>query len=179
MTEKYHMIDYIHEDASALRQTLEENEIQIERISSHAAESKIKRVIVCGTGSSFTAAVMATPIFRYHCPIPVHVLSASDLMYYMPRLVDRQTLVVGVSRSGERGQVVNAIQAATQLGASCAGMTGVSGDVEPGLVVAGLPAYPARETYRQWQALARLPELIRRVRELESRLGALEPTNDH
>ncbi len=126
MPKTYHMIDYIHDDAVALQHTLEENEATIERISDRVDETRVRRMIICGTGSSYSAAVMSTPIFRYHCRIPVHVLSASDLMYYFPRLVDQHTLVVGVSRSGERGQVVNALHDSFAQGALCVGMTGVS-----------------------------------------------------
>ena len=69
---------------------------------------------------------MATPILRYHSPYPVHILPASELMYYIPRLVDKHTLVVAVSRSGERGQVVDALKDSAQQGALGVAMTGVS-----------------------------------------------------
>jgi len=51
---------------------------------------------------------------------------------------------------------------------------GLWGDVEPGQFVSGHPARPHREHVRIEAALGKLPELLRRVRELERRLGAGE-----
>jgi UDP-3-O-[3-hydroxymyristoyl] glucosamine N-acyltransferase len=59
-------------------------------------------------------------------------------------------------------------------GVQCAAMSGVANDVPPGLAVAGVPAAPARETFRRLQALTKLPELLKHVRELEARLHAIE-----
>ncbi|MCC7354124.1 MAG: SIS domain-containing protein, partial [Anaerolineae bacterium] len=122
----YHMIGYIHENPDALRRTLNDNEARIEEIAERVMKGRIQRVIVFAQGSSYSAAVMAAPVFRYHCALPVHVLSASDLMYYAPRLVDRHTLAVGVSRSGERGQVIDIMKDCVERGAFCVAMTGVS-----------------------------------------------------
>jgi UDP-3-O-[3-hydroxymyristoyl] glucosamine N-acyltransferase len=52
-------------------------------------------------------------------------------------------------------------------GAQIAAKAGVWGDVQPGLVVAGHPARPIREDRRIHGALSKLPELLRRVTELE------------
>ena len=46
MSRHYHMIEYIYEDAEALRRTLDDNEAVIERISAHVFEDQIKRVII-------------------------------------------------------------------------------------------------------------------------------------
>lgn len=47
--------------------------------------------------------------------------------------------------------------------------SGIGGDVEPGAVVSGSPAFPAREWLRAITAFPKLPELFKRVRELERR----------
>ena len=48
-----------------------------------------------------------------------------------------------------------------------------------GQFVAGIPAAPAKEMYRMLQAQTKLPELLKRVKELETRLAALDsPKND-
>ncbi len=59
-------------------------------------------------------------------------------------------------------------------GAVVGAQSGVIGDVAPGAYVWGLPARPHRETLEAMAGLARLPELRRRVKELEERLEALE-----
>lgn len=53
------------------------------------------------------------------------------------------------------------------------GMSGVAQDTEAGAVYFGTPARPARQTHKMHAAMERLPELIAKVRELESKIGAL------
>jgi UDP-3-O-[3-hydroxymyristoyl] glucosamine N-acyltransferase len=45
-------------------------------------------------------------------------------------------------------------------------------DIPAGEKWLGSPAQPDRQTKRQWIALAQLPDLIRRVAELERKSGA-------
>ena len=52
--------------------------------------------------------------------------------------------------------------------------SGIGGDVEKGAVVSGSPAYDVREWLRTITALPKLPELMRRVRQLEKRTPAAE-----
>jgi UDP-3-O-[3-hydroxymyristoyl] glucosamine N-acyltransferase len=63
-------------------------------------------------------------------------------------------------------------------GAKIAAQSGVMDDVEPGAVVFGSPARPRAETMRIYASMARLPEIVKKVRELEkqlARLGENEP----
>jgi UDP-3-O-[3-hydroxymyristoyl] glucosamine N-acyltransferase len=52
-----------------------------------------------------------------------------------------------------------------------AGQSGVMNDIPAGQIVQGAPAMPEKQTKRQILALRRLPELLRRVTELEKKLG--------
>ena len=61
-------------------------------------------------------------------------------------------------------------------GAQCAAYSAVAGDVAAGEVVAGTPAGPARQRLRTLQAMDKLPDLIKQVRQLETRLQNLEST---
>jgi UDP-3-O-[3-hydroxymyristoyl] glucosamine N-acyltransferase len=55
------------------------------------------------------------------------------------------------------------------------GRAGVTKDVAAGSSVLGFPAVPAREERRRIGSVARIPQLIARVKELEDRLAAMEP----
>jgi UDP-3-O-[3-hydroxymyristoyl] glucosamine N-acyltransferase len=59
-------------------------------------------------------------------------------------------------------------------GVQVAAYAGVAQDIPAGQKYAGAPAIPAREALRVFQSWRKLPDLLKRVRELESRLAALE-----
>jgi UDP-3-O-[3-hydroxymyristoyl] glucosamine N-acyltransferase len=52
--------------------------------------------------------------------------------------------------------------------------SGIGGDVEKGKVISGSPAFDAAEWRRAVTTFPKLPDLARRVRQLERRLAALE-----
>jgi len=59
-------------------------------------------------------------------------------------------------------------------GAVVYAQSGVGGDVEPGSVIAGSPAFDAKLWRRAVTAFPRLPELVKKVRELEHTVAQLE-----
>jgi glucosamine--fructose-6-phosphate aminotransferase (isomerizing) len=122
----YHMIDYIREEPAALRRTLEESEAAVDALVAGVREGRWDRLVVVGVGSSYTAALMALPAFRLHSPIPVEVLPSTELGYYRDRWLGPRTLVISVSRSGERGRVVEEQRAARATGSYAVAMSGVA-----------------------------------------------------
>jgi UDP-3-O-[3-hydroxymyristoyl] glucosamine N-acyltransferase len=58
-------------------------------------------------------------------------------------------------------------------GAQLAAQSGVMQDVAPGEVVLGSPARPRADAMRMYAAMPKLPELVKKIRELESRLAKL------
>jgi UDP-3-O-[3-hydroxymyristoyl] glucosamine N-acyltransferase len=52
--------------------------------------------------------------------------------------------------------------------------SGIGGDVEAGAVMSGSPAFAAKDWLRAVTAFPKLPELQRRMRQLEKRLESLE-----
>ena len=124
MPEPYHMIAYIREGGAALQRTLDGNEAVVAALVERARRQGVRRLVVLGLGSSWTAARMAEPLFRYHCPLPAHLLPATEADAYAPRLLDQETMAVVISRSGERGPVVSALQEAVARGALGVAMTG-------------------------------------------------------
>jgi UDP-3-O-[3-hydroxymyristoyl] glucosamine N-acyltransferase len=67
----------------------------------------------------------------------------------------------GARRSGGAGAIVTA-------------KSGLTGEIPAGEVWSGIPARPTGEAKRIWAAQRRLPDLLRRVRELEARLDEME-----
>ena len=62
--------------------------------------------------------------------------------------------------------------------ASLGGKAGVMGDIEAGTTQYGLPARPDKEQLRIQLALQRLPDLVKKVQELEQKLADLTPKTD-
>lgn len=125
MTEEYQMIRYIRESPAVLERTLEGNEPQLQSISQEVRNRRIDQVVICGLGSSYTAAMMAGPIFSTHCPYKTMIVPASELHYYAPTILNERTLLIAVSRSGERGAVVDALIQIVQAGGMGVAVTGV------------------------------------------------------
>jgi UDP-3-O-[3-hydroxymyristoyl] glucosamine N-acyltransferase len=86
-------------------------------------------------------------------------------------LIAAQTGLAGSTRVGKRVQLGGQVGAAGHLtigdGARVAAQSGIPNDVAPGATVGGYPALDAGLWRRVSAAVQRLPELIRRVRQLE------------
>jgi glutamine---fructose-6-phosphate transaminase (isomerizing) len=124
MSVPYHMIGYIREIPQALGKTLDENEDQLQSLVALARLRPIHRIVLVGVGSSYTAAMMALPLFRKHSHILTYVFAPAELRPFAEQLVDEHTLLVSISRSGERGGVVDAMKEAVRTGALGLAITG-------------------------------------------------------
>ena len=122
----YHMIEYIRDEPAALARTFTECESTILELITGVREGRWNRLVIVAVGSSYTASLMALPAFRMHSPIPVEVLPATELTHYQERWLGPETLVITVSRSGERGWVVDTQRTARAFGAYTVALTGVS-----------------------------------------------------
>jgi len=126
MNTRYHMLNYIHESPSTLEKTLQVNRETIKEIARRVRDIKVNKVVLSGLGSSYTAAVMAAPIFQQYCSYPTAVINSEEMNYYAERWIDEQSLVVVVSRSGERGAVIDTLNLSNQMGALAVAVTGVA-----------------------------------------------------
>ncbi|HJW74842.1 MAG TPA: UDP-3-O-(3-hydroxymyristoyl)glucosamine N-acyltransferase, partial [Thermoleophilia bacterium] len=78
------------------------------------------------------------------------------------------TGVVAGGQAGIAGHLT--VEDGARLAAQC----GIMSDVETGVTLMGSPAMQLREYLRVEVAMRRLPELMKRVRELEKKLEGLE-----
>jgi len=89
-----------------------------------------------------------------------------------------QVGVAGSSRVGDQVVLAGQVGVSGHLtigdGAQLGAQAGVIGDVPPGQRASGYPARPHREQLRVIAATRRLPEILKRMEELERRLAALE-----
>jgi UDP-3-O-[3-hydroxymyristoyl] glucosamine N-acyltransferase len=76
------------------------------------------------------------------------------------------------------GQVGIAGHVEVGAGTRVGGQAGVIGDIPPGKTLSGFPARDHREFFRAIGMLFKLPETLRRLKDLERRLAALEETSE-
>jgi UDP-3-O-[3-hydroxymyristoyl] glucosamine N-acyltransferase len=90
-------------------------------------------------------------------------------------LLAAQVGLAGSTQVGAGAQLGGQVGAAGHLtigaGARIAAQSGIPNDVEPGAVLSGYPAVEIRTWRRYVAAVLHLPELLRRVRRIERRLG--------
>ena len=88
-----------------------------------------------------------------------------------------QVGIAGSTQVGDRVTLAGQVGVVGHIrigdGAIVTAQTGVPGDVEPGAVISGSPAIENRAWLKSIAVFARLPELQKRVRELERRLEGL------
>lgn len=72
------------------------------------------------------------------------------------------------------GQVAVSDHAKMGDGSMAAGRSGVVEDVEPKMIVSGMPALPHRQSLREQAALRRLPDLVAQVRKLQEEIEKLK-----
>ncbi len=126
MIHNYHMIDYIHQVPDVLEKTLSANNDSMRRIADKVRQKAIRKVIISGVGSSYTAGMIVAPIFMKCSQLPVYILPSTEISPYLDGFIDDHTLVVAVSRSGERGWVVDSFNEAMRRGAMGVAVTGTA-----------------------------------------------------
>jgi fructoselysine-6-P-deglycase FrlB-like protein len=92
------MREYIQAGPACLDRTLKALEDPILEIADDVKNGRFERIILSGIGSSYTASVMAAPLFTWYSPVPVHVIDSWEFTTLPTQLVNEKTLVVAISR---------------------------------------------------------------------------------
>jgi glutamine---fructose-6-phosphate transaminase (isomerizing) len=119
------MLGYIREQPEAVASTLRACQPGLAELRDLVAGRRPGHAIVAGLGSSYTAAQMASPMLRRCIPVPTSVTVATEIGVDLGLPLDSDALVVLVSRSGERGGIIDALRTARRAGAICAAVTAV------------------------------------------------------
>tara|TARA_B000000475_G_scaffold118936_1_gene96186 strand:+ start:13728 stop:15566 length:1839 start_codon:yes stop_codon:yes gene_type:complete len=84
------------------------------------------RIYITACGTSWHAGLIGKYLIEEYAGIPVHVEYASEFRYRKP-IIDSNTVVIGVSQSGETADTLAAIRKAKELGALTVGICNVVG----------------------------------------------------
>jgi glucosamine--fructose-6-phosphate aminotransferase (isomerizing) len=102
---KYRLLEEIYEQPDALLNTLKGCSEDLKFLRER--KDIPKKIIFMGMGSSYFASIYAEYLFSNFLTFHVDSLLASQQLYY-PRPIDRESLVVAISQSGESIETVNA-----------------------------------------------------------------------
>ena len=119
---KHFMLKEIHEQPDVIRNVLSgkildfDEIINLEVVTINADMIKnLKRIEIIACGTSLHAAMVGKYLIEDFCSIPVSVEASSEYIY-RKTVTDENTLVIGVSQSGETADTITAIKQAKSKG---------------------------------------------------------------
>jgi glucosamine--fructose-6-phosphate aminotransferase (isomerizing) len=86
----------------------------------------LRRIVILSAGTSYHAAVVSRYVIEEWARIPVEPDIASEWIYRNP-VIDKSTLVIGISQSGETRDTIEAMKLARSLGARTVALTNMMG----------------------------------------------------
>src|SRR3954469_4660037 len=125
------MLKEIYEQPEAVRETIGDrvrgHELMLEALGLTELEVRnLRRIVIVAAGTSYHAGVVGRYIIEEWARVPVEPDIASEWIYRNP-VLSRDTLVIGISQSGESRDTVNAIKLARESGAKTLAITNLMG----------------------------------------------------
>jgi glutamine---fructose-6-phosphate transaminase (isomerizing) len=125
------MLKEIYEQPEAVRETIGDRvrhgELVLETLGMTETElQNLRRIVIVAAGTSYHAGVVGRYIMEEWARIPVEPDIASEWIYRNPVLT-KDTLVIGISQSGESRDTVNAVRLARERGARTLAITNMMG----------------------------------------------------
>ena len=123
------MLKEIHEQGSAIAATLSswrQNIAAVNGLLSDERLRRLRRIIVVACGTSYHAGLAGRQAIERWARIPVDVEIASEFRYGEP-IVGPETLVLGITQSGETADTLAAMRLARAHGATVLAVTNVPG----------------------------------------------------
>ncbi|MFZ3132122.1 MAG: glutamine--fructose-6-phosphate transaminase (isomerizing) [Desulfosporosinus sp.] len=128
---EHFMLKEIHEQPKALRDTmlgrLEEERVVFQEVDLTLEElAQINKVYIVACGTAWHAGLVGKTLIERWAHLPVEVDIASEFRYRAP-IIDKDTLVVVISQSGETADTLAALREAKYRGARVVAVTNVVG----------------------------------------------------
>jgi glucosamine--fructose-6-phosphate aminotransferase (isomerizing) len=125
------MLKEIYEQPEAVAETigdrLRHGRLELEGLGLSDDElKKLRRVVILACGTAYHAGVVGRYVIEEWGRIPVEPDIASEWIYRNP-VIGEDTLVIGISQSGETRDTVNAMKLARELGAHTLAITNMMG----------------------------------------------------
>lgn len=129
---EHFMLKEIYEQPKAIKDTLlprlrKSDEIKLDSIKITVGNiENLKRIYIIACGTAYHAGLLGKDMIEKHTKIPVIAEIASEFRYSEP-LIDKETLMIVVSQSGETADTLAALRLAKEKGARVIAVTNVVG----------------------------------------------------
>ncbi len=125
------MLKEIYEQPEAVQETIGDrvrgHKLFLEEVGMTEEEIRnLRRIVVVACGTAYHAGVVGRYIIEEWARIPVEPDIASEWIYRNP-VLSKDTLVIGISQSGETRDTVNAVKLAREAGARTLAITNLMG----------------------------------------------------
>src|SRR5579871_6304373 len=125
------MLKEIHEQPDAVAETIGDrvrgHQLLLDALGLDELEIRnLRRIVVVAAGTSYHAGVVGRYIIEEWARIPVEPDIASEWIYRNP-VLSKDTLVIGISQSGESRDTINAVKLARESGARTLAITNLMG----------------------------------------------------
>ena len=130
------MLKEIHEQPKAVADTLlgrfdDDGHLQLDEMRLSDDELRdVDKIVIVGCGTAFHSGLIAKYSIEHWTRIPVEVEVASEFRYRDP-ILDRSTLVIAISQSGETMDTLMAIRHAREQGSRVLAICNVNGSTIP------------------------------------------------
>jgi UDP-3-O-[3-hydroxymyristoyl] glucosamine N-acyltransferase len=142
----------------------------------------IENDVEVGANCTIARAALARTIIGAGTKIDAQVMIAHNCIIGKGSILVAQVGLAGSVTVGSYVTLAGQVGVAGHLkigdGAIVAAKSGVTNDIEPGATMMGAPAIPASECRRVFVAMAKLPEIVQRIREIENQLAELSESGD-
>jgi glucosamine--fructose-6-phosphate aminotransferase (isomerizing) len=125
------MLKEIYEQPEAVRETIGDrvrgHNLVLDALEMSETEiQNLRRIVVVACGTAYHAGVVGRYVIEEWARIPVEPDIASEWIYRNP-VLSKDTLVIGISQSGETRDTVNAVKLAREKGARTLAITNLMG----------------------------------------------------
>jgi len=129
------MLKEIHEQPWAVRETVigrtsaENGRVYLHEMGlDEAALRDVERIVICACGTSWHSGLVGKFLIEELARVPVEVDYSSEFRYRRP-LIDKRTLAVVITQSGETADTLGALREAKRLGARSIAICNVVGSM--------------------------------------------------
>ena len=125
------MLKEIYEQPEAVRETIGDrvrgHQLVLDALGLTELEVRnLRRIVIVAAGTSYHAGVIGRYIIEEWARVPVEPDIASEWIYRNP-VLSKDTLVIGISQSGESRDTINAVRLARERGARTLAITNMMG----------------------------------------------------